>query len=70
VAPLLGWPPPFAAALGMTGLFAAASNTPLTSILLGIELFGPGFAGPLGVLCFLAFVLAGHPGIYGRGQAA
>lgn len=66
LAPLFGWPPPFAAALGMAGLFAAASNTPLASLLLGIELFGTGFAAPLAILCFLAFVLAGHPGIYGR----
>jgi len=68
-APLLGWPPAYAAALGMTGLFAAASNTPLASLVLGIELFGPGFAAPLAVVCFLAFVLAGHPGIYGSRSA-
>lgn len=70
LAPVFGWPPPFAAALGMTGLFAAASNTPLASLLLGIEFFGPGFAAPLALLCFLAFVLAGHPGIYGARRAA
>ncbi|MBK8726763.1 MAG: chloride channel protein [Holophagaceae bacterium] len=68
-APLLGWPPGYTAALGMTGLFAAASNTPLASLVLGIELFGPGFAAPLAVVCFLAFVLAGHPGIYGNRAA-
>lgn len=66
LAPLLGWPVAFGAALGLAGLFAAASNTPLASLLLGLELFGAGFAAPLAVLCFLAFVLAGHPGIYGR----
>ncbi|MFN8012340.1 MAG: chloride channel protein [Holophagaceae bacterium] len=66
LAPAFGWPAAYGAALGLAGLFAAASNTPLASLLLGIELFGAGFAGPLAVLCFLAFILAGHPGIYGR----
>lgn len=66
LAPAFGWPVAYGAALGLAGLFAAASNTPLASLLLGVELFGAGFAGPLAVLCFLAFILAGHPGIYGR----
>jgi len=66
LAPLFGWPAPFAAVLGLVALFAAASNTPLASVLMGIELFGGAFAAPLVPLCFTAFVLAGHPGIYRR----
>jgi len=46
-------------------VFAAASNTPIASTFMGIELFGPGFTGPLVITSFLAYVLVGHRGIYG-----
>lgn len=65
LAPALDLPVPFAAAVGFIALFAAASNTPIASTLMGIELFGSGFAGPLVITCFLAYVLVGHRGIYG-----
>jgi H+/Cl- antiporter ClcA len=65
VAPLLGLPVPFLSAVGFIAIFAAASNTPIASTLMGIELFGSGFAGPLVITCFLAYVLVGHRGIYG-----
>ena len=58
-------PAPFLAAVGFIAIFAAASNTPIASTLMGIELFGSGFAGPLVITCFLAYVLVGHRGIYG-----
>jgi H+/Cl- antiporter ClcA len=61
----LDLPVPFIAAVGFIALFAAASNTPIASTLMGIELFGSGFAGPLVITCFLAYVLVGHRGIYG-----
>lgn len=65
LAPVLGLPGPFIAAVGFIAVFAAASNTPIASTLMGIELFGSGFAGPLVITCFLAYVLVGHRGIYG-----
>lgn len=65
LAPLFGLPIPFIAAVGFIAIFAAASNTPIASTLMGIELFGSGFAGPLVIPCFLAYVLVGHRGIYG-----
>ncbi len=65
LAPALALPPPFLAAVGFIAIFAAASNTPIASTLMGIELFGSGFAGPLVITCFLAYVLVGHRGIYG-----
>jgi len=65
LAPALGLPVPFIAAVGFIAVFAAASNTPIASTLMGIELFGSGFAGPLVITCFLAYVLVGHRGIYG-----
>ncbi len=65
LAPVLHVPLPFLAAIGFITLAAAASNTPLASMVMGIELFGAAFAGPLAISCFLAYVLVGHRGIYG-----
>jgi H+/Cl- antiporter ClcA len=65
LAPLFGLPAPFIAAVGFIAVFAAASNTPLASVMMGVELFGSGFIGPLAITCFLAYVLVGHRGIYG-----
>lgn len=70
LAPVLGLPVPFLAAIGFIALFAAASNTPLASLLMGLELFGAGFAGPLLLPCVLAYVLVGHRGIYGGHRVA
>jgi len=65
LAPVLGVPVPFIAAVGFIAVFAAASNTPIASTFMGIELFGGGFAGPLVITSFLAYILVGHRGIYG-----
>ncbi len=64
-APLLGLPAPFLGAVGFVTLFAAASNTPLTSLVLGVELFGAPLLPSLAAVGFLAYVLVGHRGIYG-----
>lgn len=68
MAPWLGLPVPFLAAVGFITLFAAASNTPIASTLMGIELFGAGFIGPLVITGFLAYILVGHRGIYGAAR--
>ena len=65
LAPCFGLPIPFIAAVGFIAVFAAASNTPIASTLMGIELFGGGFAGALVITCFMAYILVGHRGIYG-----
>ena len=65
LAPVFGLPVPFIAAVGFIAVFAAASNTPLASIMMGVELFGSGYIGPLAITCALAYVLVGHRGIYG-----
>jgi len=65
MAPILHLPAPYTAAIGYIAIFAAASNTPIASTLMGIELFGAGFAMPLVITCFLAYILVGHRGIYG-----
>ncbi|MCW1886647.1 chloride channel protein [Luteolibacter flavescens] len=60
----LGAPPELFAGLGMVAVFAGASQTPLACTLMGIELFGPGHALPLVLVCGLAFLASGHSGIY------
>lgn len=62
--PVLGTTSPFAAALGMIGVFGAALNVPITTILLGIDLFG-GMAAPYYVIVsFVSYLVAGHRGVY------
>ena len=65
LAPALGLPVPYLAAVGFITVFAAASNTPIASTFMGVELFGTAFMGPLVITGFLAYVLVGHRGIYG-----
>jgi len=64
-APWLGVPVPYLGALGFAAVFATASNTPIASLLLGAELFGAAFLAPLALICFPAYILVGHRGIYG-----
>ncbi len=52
--------PSLFAALGLAGLLAGAINTPLTAILLGMELFGVTSGPYLLLTCTVAFLLSGH----------
>ncbi len=64
VAPLLGLPPAFCAALGMVAVFCGVTNAPLASILIGIELFG---AEALWFICLviaISYMLSGYYGLY------
>jgi H+/Cl- antiporter ClcA len=61
---LLGAPVDLFAALGFVAIFAAATNTPLASTLLGMELFGAGNGLYLATACFVAYRLSSHHGIY------
>lgn len=66
VAPLLGIPSGFGAAIGMIGLFCGVTNCPVTSILLAIEVFG-GESIPLFALaCAVSYMLSGYFGLYGE----
>ena len=62
--PILGLPHGFSGALGMAAVFCGATNCPMTSILLALELFGrPGL--PLYALCCgVAYMLSGYYGLY------
>ena len=60
-ASLGGW---LGAALGMVGVFGSALNVPMTTILLGVDLFG-GLAAPYFVIVsFVSYLVAGHRGVY------
>ncbi len=61
---LLGLPASLGAAMGMTALFCGVTNSPLTSLLIAIELFGME-----GILYFLiavavSYMLSGYFGLY------
>lgn len=59
-----GIEPSFLAALGLVSVFGAATNAPLTTIMLGIDMFG-GEAAPWFVMsAFVSYFVAGHRGIY------
>ena len=63
-APLLGLSPSFGAAAGMVAVFCGVTNCPLTSLLLGYELFtGVGLA-PMALTIAAAYMLSGYCGLY------
>ena len=61
---LLGLDPGFAAALGLIGLFCCATNSPLASIVLSVEMFGGANLHLFALVCVICFVLSGKSGLY------
>ncbi|MFA0887867.1 MAG: chloride channel protein [Synergistales bacterium] len=50
--------------IGLVAVLAAAANTPIAAMIMGIELFGAK-AAPLGaVSCIVAFLISGHRSVY------
>jgi H+/Cl- antiporter ClcA len=64
MAVLLGCPIDLFAALGFIAVFAAATNTPLASIVLGVELFGAEYVPYFAISCVVAYYFSGDKGIY------
>lgn len=64
LAHLMGAPVDLFAAVGLVAVFAAATNTPIASTLLGMELFGPGGGLYLATACLIAYHCSSHRGIY------
>ena len=62
---LLGLDAGICGALGLIGLFCAATNAPLASIILSIEMFGGANIHLFALTCVICFVLAIHVGLYG-----
>ncbi len=56
----LGLDPALFAALGLVSVLAGATNTPITAIVLAMELFGPAIAPYAAISCAMSYVLTGH----------
>jgi H+/Cl- antiporter ClcA/PII-like signaling protein len=50
--------------MGFVAVFAGAANTPISSILMAVELFGPEAGTFAAVACVVSYVFSGHSGIY------
>jgi H+/Cl- antiporter ClcA len=50
--------------MGFVATFAGASNAPLASIVVGIELFGASSAPYLAIACIVAYLSSGNTGMY------
>lgn len=61
---LLGLDSGISAALGLVGLFCCATNSPIASIILSIEMFGSTNICLFALICVITFVLSGHSGLY------
>lgn len=64
LAHIFGLDPKLYAALGMVGVLAAATNTPISSILLSSEIFGPAILLPAAITSAVSFLINGHNSIY------
>ena len=62
---LLGLDAGICGALGLVGLFCCATNAPLASIILSIEMFGGANIHLFAFTCVICFVLAIRVGLYG-----
>lgn len=56
--------PSFLAALGLIGVFTGATNTPIASFLLSIEMFGSYGIEYMFMTCVISYIFSGHTGIY------
>ena len=56
--------PSFLAALGLLGVFAGATNAPITSFVLGLEMFGSTGMEFMFMTCAISYLFSGHSGIY------
>ena len=64
VAPLLGLPASFGAALGLVSVFCGATNCPIASTFLSIELFGGSGILYFALACGVSYMLSGYGGLY------
>ena len=61
---LLGLDAGLCGALGLIGLFCCATNSPIASIVLSIEMFGGANLHLFALICVICFVLSGQTGLY------
>lgn len=61
---VLGIDPHIGAAIGIVGMFCCVINCPLTSIVLGIEMFGSSLVLPFAIVIAFGYVLSGYFSLY------
>ncbi len=61
---VLPLPTSLLAGMGFVAVFAGAANTPITSTLMAVELFGGEAGAYAGIACVLSYLFSGHAGIY------
>ena len=64
LAPILHLPIPLLAGIGLVAVFAGAANTPITSTLMAMELFGAEVGVYAALACVVSYLFSGHTGIY------
>ncbi|SEG33410.1 H+/Cl-antiporter ClcA [Bryocella elongata] len=62
---LLPLPAGLLAGMGFAAVFAGAANTPISSTLLAVELFGGEAGAYAAIACVVSYLFSGHTGIYG-----
>lgn len=63
-APLLGLSPTFGAAIGLVAVFCGATNCPMASTFLALELFGGQGLLFFALACGVSYMLSGYNGLY------
>src|SRR5699024_8381232 len=61
---ILNVDPALGACVGMVAVVAAASNTPIASVFMGIELFGSSIGVYIVGACLAAYIIIGHRSVY------
>ena len=61
---VLALPYPLLAAMGLVGVLAGVTNTPLAGVLLGMELFGADAGIYCAIACVGSYLVVGHRGLY------
>lgn len=64
MAPVLHLPFSMLAGIGFVAVFAGAANTPVTTIVMAMELFGPAIGPLAAIACIASYLFSGHAGIY------
>ena len=63
-AAIFGLAPSFCAALGVSAVLAASTNTPISGTILAMELFGAHIAAFAGAACAASYLVVGHRSLY------
>ena len=64
IGPVLGLSPSFSAALAMVAVFCGATNCPMTSIILALELFRGEQMPMFALCCAVSYMLSGYYSLY------